>query len=315
MDIMTQKVIMFAMVIALSYAAAKIGWLGENVRNGLSRLIIKFTAPLMIFTSISSLEYDENLVSESITIVIMSFTIVLLLVLAGKAYAKAARLDEKTKGVQVALMSFGNVAFLAYPLLESVFGPIGVFYGAFYHLANDTCFWTIGVASIDYKNTLSKKERILKIFNQNILAIFLGVISYMTRINLPTLVFQTLSELGQTTVYLSLVFLGTTMAGVDIKNTYKKLSIYVVVIFKMIIAPLAVAVILSRVYSFGLSNTAIIAVVLQISMPVMTFVAILANELSCNYKYAAETVFVTTVISLVTMPVILRIITYLLQNN
>jgi hypothetical protein len=37
---MTQKVIMFAMVIALSYAAAKIGWLGENVRNGLSRLII-----------------------------------------------------------------------------------------------------------------------------------------------------------------------------------------------------------------------------------------------------------------------------------
>lgn len=312
MDIMIEKVIMFAIIITVSFIAAKAGWLNDNVREGLSKLIIKITAPLMIFTSFASLEFKVSLLIESGKIVIIAFTIVSLLILIGKLYAKKAKLDEKTRGVQIALMSFGNVAFLAYPLFEAVFGAIGVFYGAFYHLANDTYFWTVGVSQIDYKNKQSRKERLIKLVNQNMVAIILGIIAFLFQFRFPPVIFEPLVGLGRTTVYLSLVFIGTTMATVDIRKTYKKLSIYAVVIIKMIIMPAIVAFILTKVYSFGLTEIAISAIVLQVSMPCMIIVAIMANELEGNYKYASETVFVTTLISLVTMPMILKLIEYLL---
>lgn len=308
MELMVEKVIMFAIIIAISFISTKIGWINETVRGGLSRLIIKVTAPLMIFTSISNLGYDLSLIWESITIVAMALVCVTVLFYIGVVYAKAAKLDEKTKGVQVALMAFGNVAFLAYPLLEAVFGPIGVFYGAFYHLVNDTCFWSVGVAKIDYKGKQSKKERIAGIFSNNMIAIILGLVFFVLQIKLPPALFNPLAGLGGTTVYLSLVFVGATMATVDINKTYKKLSIYAIVFFKMLVIPVIVAFILTNIYSFGLTYEAICAVVLQISMPCMIIVSIMANELGGNYKYAAEAVFVTTVASLVTMPVMLFII-------
>ncbi|MCK9479520.1 MAG: AEC family transporter [Firmicutes bacterium] len=309
---MIDKVIMFAIIIAVSFTATKLGWLDDKVRDGLSRFIIKVTAPLMIFTSIASLEYEKTLVKEAVAIVLIALAVILFLVAIAKTYVRVAQLDEKTKGVQVAIMSFGNVAFLAYPLFKAVFGAIGIFYGAFYHVVNDITFWTIGFASIDYKSSLSKKERYRNIINQNSIAIVLGVVAFFTRFYISPVIFEPLEELGKTTVYLSLAFIGTTMASVDISKTYKKLSIYVAIIIKMLIVPIVVAFVLTNIYSFGLSTIAISVVVLQISMPVMTIVAISANEVGGNYKYASEAVFVTTVASLVTMPIILRIVHYFL---
>ncbi|NLB81520.1 MAG: hypothetical protein GX800_07920 [Clostridiaceae bacterium] len=314
MDIMIEKVIMFAIIIAISFIATKIGWLGENVREGLSRFIMKVAAPLMLFTSIAALDFDSTLIREAAAIVLISLVVIVLLVLIAKAYVRFARLDEKTRGVQISVMSFGNVAFIAYPLFEAVFGVIGIFYGAFYHIINDIFFWSIGAVNIDYKRSQSKKEMIKKIFSNNLIAVLLGLAALLTQFRLPAIIFGTLEKLGGTTLYLSLSFIGATMATVDIGKTYKKLSIYVAVFVKMIIVPIVVAFILTKVYSFGLSRVAISVVVLQIAMPVMTVIAITANEVGANYKYASEVVFMTTIISLVTMPIIMKITQYFLMN-
>ncbi|OQB16088.1 MAG: Membrane transport protein [Firmicutes bacterium ADurb.Bin193] len=291
MDMMINKVIMFAIIIAVSFTATKVGWLGENVRDGLSRFIIKVTAPLMIFSSIAGLEFKKSLLFEAGIILVMSFAIVFALILLGRLYVKKSNLGEKTRGVQVALMTFGNVAFIAYPLFEAVFGAVGVFYGAFYHLANDTTFWVLGVSEIEgQKGTKPVGMRLKNVMNPNSAAIALGVICFLFQVKFPPVIYDPLVGLGKTTVYLSLAFVGTAMAWVDLRNTLKKASIYAIVLVKMILAPAAAALILTKVFSFGLTVTAISAVVLQISMPCMILVSIMANELERDYKYASEAV-------------------------
>ena len=87
MDIMIEKVIMFAVIIAVSFIAAKIGWLNDNVREGLSKLIIKVTAPLMIFSSIAGLEFEASLITQAGTILLLAYAVVFSLILIGKFYA------------------------------------------------------------------------------------------------------------------------------------------------------------------------------------------------------------------------------------
>ena len=308
MDVMIEKVILFAIIIGISFIATKLKWFSDNVRDGLSRVIIKVTAPLLIFTSIAGLEADQTLFTEALTIAVISFVIIASLIGIGKLYTKNSSLDEKTTGVQVALMTFGNVVFIAFPIFQSLYGAKGIFYAAFYHLINDMFLWTVGVKLIDYKSNLSKKQIILNVINNNTVAIFLGLICLTYKVKFPPIIYNPIVGLGQTTVYLSLLFIGTTMAAVNVRETYKKLSIFVVVLVKMIIVPIAVALILFKVFSFGLSAMAMSVIVLQVAMPAMTIVAIIANELGVNYKYAAETVFVTTLISLFTLPLMLKII-------
>ena len=308
MDIMIEKVIMFAIIIGISFIATKLKWFSDNVRDGLSRVIIKVTAPLLIFTSIAGLSTDKTLFTEAVTIALISFVVISSLIGLGKLYANNSSLDEKTTGVQVALMTFGNVVFIAFPIFQALYGAKGIFYAAFYHLINDLFLWTIGVKLIDYKSNLSKKQIILNVINNNTIAIFLGLICLVFKVQFPPIIYNPIVGLGQTTVYLSLLFIGTTMAAVDVKQTYKKLSIFIVVLVKMILVPIIVALVLFKVFSFGLSTMAMSVIVLQVAMPAMTIVAIIANELGVNYKYAAETVFVTTLLSLLTLPAMLKII-------
>lgn len=302
---MIEKVIMFAIIIGISFIATKLNWFSDNVRDGLSRVIIRVTAPLLIFTSIAGLEADQTLFTEALTIAGISIVIIASLIGIGKLYVSNSSLDEKTTGVQVALMTFGNVVFIAFPIFQSLYGAKGIFYAAFYHLINDMFLWTVGVKLIDYKSNLSKKQIILNVINNNTVAIFLGLICLIFRVKFPPIIYNPIVGLGQTTVYLSLLFIGTTMAAVNVRETYKKFSIFVAVLVKMIIMPIIVGLILFK-FGFGLSIMAMSVIVLQVAMPSMTIVAIIANELGVNYKYAAETVFVTTLFSLFTLPLILN---------
>ncbi len=310
MNAMIDSVIMFAIIIAVSFAATKVGWLGVTVRDGLSRLIIKVAAPLMIFTSISRLEYKPSLLAEAGMIAVLAFGMIFVLLRIARFYVRRSSMKPETKGVQVAVMSFGNVAFIAYPLFAAVFGAVGVFYAAFYHIVNDVCFWFIGAPGIDYKNAqkLSKKAQLLHLVNPMTVSIFLGVLFFLLQIKIPETLYKPLSGLGQTTVYLSLVFVGVVMAEVDIRETFKKLSIYTAVLVKMLVMPALAALVLTKVFSFWLTYTAVCVVVLQMAMPCMTIIAIVANEVEGDYKYAAAAVFAMTVISLVTMPLILKLI-------
>jgi len=305
---MIEKVIMFAIIIAISFIATKLKWFSDNVRDGLSRVIIRVTAPLLIFTSIAGLEADNTLYTEALTIACISIFIILSLIGIGKLYVSKSSLDEKTTGVQVALMTFGNVVFIAFPIFQSLYGAKGIFYAAFYHLINDMFLWTIGVKLIDYKSNLSKKQIILNVINNNTVAIFLGLVCLIFKVKFPPIIYNPIVGLGQTTVYLSLLFIGTTMAAVNVRETYKKFSIFVAVFVKMIVVPIVVALILFKVFSFGLSTMAMSVIVLQVAMPGMTIIAIIANELGVNYKYAAETIFVTTLVSLFTLPLMLKIL-------
>jgi len=299
---------MFAIIIAISFIATKLKWFSDNVRDGLSRVIIRVTAPLLIFTSIAGLEADNTLYTEALTIACISIFIILSLIGIGKLYVSKSSLDEKTTGVQVALMTFGNVVFIAFPIFQSLYGAKGIFYAAFYHLINDMFLWTIGVKLIDYKSNLSKKQIILNVINNNTVAIFLGLVCLIFKVKFPPIIYNPIVGLGQTTVYLSLLFIGTTMAAVNVRETYKKFSIFVAVFVKMIVVPIVVALILFKVFSFGLSTMAMSVIVLQVAMPGMTIIAIIANELGVNYKYAAETIFVTTLVSLFTLPLMLKIL-------
>ena len=312
--IMQEKVIFVAIIMAIGFGMIKLKIIDISVKDALSRIIIRITAPLLIFTGMAGREYNQQLLNEAFTMFGIGAVVIVCLLMIGTAYGRLDKsLDETTRGVQTALMTFGNVSFLAYPIFDGMFPETGIFLASFYVLANDVIFWTVGTTQLNYKVKSSIKDVMLKIFNPNTVAILLGVAFYLLQIKIPGMIFEPLKGLGGTTVFLSLLFIGITIGTIDVGNMLKKHPLYIAAAIKMIIIPALMALFLIRVFNFGLSNEAMIILILEAAMPIMTLVAIVSNEMKVNYKYAAEGVFFTTILSLITLPFMVKFVEYLID--
>lgn len=298
---MLDKVIMFGLILGIGALVMSTKRIGENVRDALPSLILQVTAPLMIYSSISKLAPSSSLLGESLTVTAIGFVIMISQLFIANLYVKTRKLSSDRRGIQVALMTFGNVIFLAYPLINAMYGETGILYSMFFYLSSDALFWTIGTIEITNKKG-SLKGMLHHVFtNPVFIAFVLGLLSMVTGIRFPEWLAKPLAGLGDTTTYIALLFIGMTLPLVNFKSMLKSLDVYIVILLKLIIYPIIVSIILFKVYNFGLSSVAISCIVLQVAMPCMTTITVLAKEYEQDFKYSVGVVFISTAASLLTL--------------
>ncbi len=99
------------------------------------------------------------------------------------------------------------------------------------------------------------------------------------------------------------MFIGATLAGISLGDALKRPQIYVLSVVKMIIAPVLVMLAIRSLH-LGLSTAAQGALVFQTAMPCQTIFAVIASEYGLDTGYAAEIIFITTVFSAVSLPLV-----------
>ncbi len=301
-NVIVNPIIKLFIAIFIGFVSAKTGYLKENVRVVISKVIVNITLPLMIFTSLLSKELSGDTVVNSAVSAITCLVVMTVLYILGILTAKIFRLKEPTKTLHAVLSASGNVGFLGYPVVGAVFGAEARFFAIIYGMVNDLLFWTLGIYLINRKTEKEKSDKAYKkLLNPNTIAFLIGIPMLFLKVKLPPILNESLSGIGETTTYLSMIFIGMTLATIDIKKIYKRVSMIAPVVIKMVIAPIVTAFLLIK---WGINPLTIGAVVLQIAMPAQTVTSIVAMEAGSDEKYAAEYIFFSTLISLVTLPLV-----------
>jgi hypothetical protein len=238
-------------------------------------------------------------------IFILAFLNLAILYIIGKISSRIARLKGDQEIIHTLHTMFGNIVFLAFPLLDALFpGGIGIFYGAIYQLASNTITFTYGVFKL---STGTHKSGWKSLFNSNFIALTLGVIILIFSIKMPSPVMVAFEGLGKCTGPLSMVYIGAMLAGLNIRKAIFNPSIYLLSFNKLIFGPMALAV----AYFFGLkllgieiSKVAFYVLILQAAMPCQTIIVVLSHRYNSDYQLAGANLFVSTVLSIFTLPVI-----------
>ena len=79
---------------------------------------------------------------------LVSIVVVAFLFAVGTVTSKISKMDKSRAIMHRCMTCFGNVVFMAFPLIQALYGAEGLLYAAIYELANDTCLWTLGVYQI-----------------------------------------------------------------------------------------------------------------------------------------------------------------------
>ena len=202
---------------------------------------------------------------------------------------------------------FVNTGYVGFPILYSIYGNEGIVYGSIFNIFFVILVWTYGV--ILYKGNLQKndlKQEIKKILlNPSILAVCAGIILMILNLQLPDALLFSIKSIGNITGPLSMIIIGVIISDVKIKKYIKEWTIYYGVFIKLILIPLIVY--LSSLL-LGETSKVINTVIIMSAMPASAMTSILADTYHKEKDYAAVIVSATTLLSLISVTLLLKII-------
>ena len=132
------------------------------------------------------------------------------------------------------------------------------------------------------------------------------LVIFLTGIPLPDLLVETSEMVGDITSPLSMLVLGSTVAMYPLKESLKDVRCYVFSLFRLFIIPLIVLAV-CRGIQLDPFYTGI--AVLSCAMPVASMVLMIANQYGGNTEAISRNILVTTVLSVITIPLIAAILT------
>ena len=307
--IFAQILILFILA-AIGFISGKTGYLPEKSGNIVSKLVMRITMPALIFSKMVSADFSADTYFDGFKLAAIAAVSLLLVFAITRPFTKLMKIPDKSRNVYCMQALFGNVIFFAFPLFQALFGDIGVLYALFFNMGNDILLWTLGVYLAGKHKGGGFAGAIKHIFNINMIAFIIGLVFVLTGWNDKLnggIIYQTTDMIGKATSPLSMIFVGLVMAGAKgvFKNFGKKMLSVVLTLQKQLVVPILAGLIMFVAVKQGLISDVIMMVaVMQLAMPIGTLTVSIAAEYDSDYEMAADNVFVSTLFSIITLPLI-----------
>lgn len=291
---------LFALVV-VGYLAGKLGYLGGDFDRQLSRLVINITCPALILSSAMTGELpDRRFILPLLLISVITYIVLAIIAFLLPRYLTRRKEDEGSIGF--ALM-FGNVGFMGYPVVASIFGHEAVFYAAVLNVVNTFAVFTIGTILITGKGEV-EGERFQKkvLYSTPMLAAYLTMAIVALEIdNIPEAISQPLTMLGNITVPAALLIIGSSMSQLPLRALMGNFTVYATALFRLAILPIAVYYLCLLM---GFSRFVVNINTVVIAMPVATYGTILCLKHQKDTTIITEVTFITTLLSMLTIPLL-----------
>jgi malate permease and related proteins len=295
-NIFNQVIVLF-LIMLIGYGASKRGIIDKRVNKGLTELLMNITLPAMIIVSFNY-SYSEEMLLKSMTL--LGYSIVIHLTLTVFSKVIYFRYPDNMKGSARFMTIFSNCGFMGYPIIESVYGKEGVFYAAIFNIPFNILIWTIGVALFTNRKDLKNIKSI--ILNPGIVSVAIGLVFFVFSIKLPVPIYNTLDLVGRITTPLSMIVIGAMLGEISLKEIFIGKELYYASFIRLIVVPLAGLAIFKY---FGVEGMLLGIPVLILAMPGAANTALIAEKYGSNSIFASRAVFLTTVLSLLTIPLVI----------
>ena len=294
---------LFALVV-VGYVAGKLGYLGGDFDRQLSRLVINITCPALILSSAMTGELPDR--EYILPLLLISTLTYLVLTGAGFLLPRYLTKDRSVQGPIGFALIFGNVGFMGYPVVASIFGHEAVFYAAVLNVVNTFAVFTIGTILIN--GASSEKERFEKkvLYSTPMLAAYLTMAIVALRIdNIPEAISQPLTMLGNITVPAALLIIGSSMSQLSLRTMLGNRTVYATTLLRLALLPVGVHFLMRLV---GFDPFVVNINTLVIAMPVATYGTILCLKYGKDTTMITEVTFITTLVSMVTIPLLVTLL-------
>lgn len=201
---------------------------------------------------------------------------------------------------------YGNCGYMGLPLIESIVGSEGIFYGSAVIITFQVFTFTHGVWLMNRGKAENKAKIDFKkiIINPGVLAVIAGLPMFLMKIDLPNVILSPIRSISSMNSPLAMLIFGTYIANTSFKSMIKHPKILGVCAFKLILMPLAM---IFGLKLFGIGGALGSTLVVISSTPPANNTIMFASKYDQDVSLASQTVAFVSFLSIFTMPVMIAL--------
>lgn len=280
---------------AVGFGCRKAGIFNDVARDKLTDFVVFVTLPCMIFESFNMAFSLESLKQGALALLIaVGMSCVALLL--GKVLYNRFPYEEKSILQYGTLVS--NSGFAGLPVVSGAYGDEGLFLGSLSIIPTRILMWSAGISLFTRADAKQAVKKVL--LNPGIIAVEVGLVRMLFQIPLPHFVDTAVDNLGGCTSPMAMALVGAILVDVPLKTVFDLKSFYLVAVRQFLLPGICLAALrLLHVDPLTIGVSVVIT-----GMPIGSTTAILAQKYVADAKFASKCVFISTLTSLVTVPIL-----------
>lgn len=304
MLVIFEKMALLVIILALGYICAKTKLVGPEFNKGLSKMVLNVFLAGMILSSV--INKDLDMTKGDMLFGIGMLTVMQLICLAvGYITPAAMRINNGDKGMYRLVTSFSNLGFMGVPVIAAVYGENAIFFASLGNIPFSILLYTVGVMFLQHGSDKKEKLNLKSMINVPIIATVIATVIFMFEIPMPLIVEDVTGMLSDACIPLSMMCIGLSLGNVSIKDAFIHPRIYGMNFMRLLVAPIAVWFVLR----FFITDIVMLgSIVIVAACPPAVVCAILGMDYGRDGVEASETIFVGTVLSMFTIPLLISLL-------
>lgn len=293
--ILIKQILVMLAMMSVGVILYKIGQIDEKGVGQLSNLALYVATPCVVIQALA-IPFDSEKISTGLVVILFFLVIfVVSVIIARFGCGRADRVGQFA-------VVFSNSGFVGIPLIQGILGDEYVFYVTMTMVAGTLVFWTYGV----YLMSGSKDEVSVKkiLTNPNLVAVVIGLVLFLAPIELPYVVERTLAGMANMNTGLGMVILGATLGASNIGLMIRDTRLYKAIALRLVAVPLVcIPILMLMPVPFEVRMVMMIIA----AAPAASATSMLALKYGADYSYGTGLSIGTTIISMLSMPVVLAL--------
>lgn len=299
--ILHQFLNMFILIL-VGFILRKTNVVADSAVESFSNIVLYVSTPALIINSFQMPFTGEFLTEMKVFIILTIVTNVLAIILA-------IMLCQNRKDWQY-LIAFGNTSFIGIPLVASLFGSREVVLMSLYVSLGNLFIWTYGISLFTGKLGKDSLKKIL--LHPSNVALLIGFLFAFKLLPLPTMVFEITEILAGMNLPIIMIVLGCYFTEINLKTILKDKMMLGVTFYRLILVPFIMMGCLTVLNVVDLNSYLVL--VIAHATPGATLAAVFAKKAKMDAEFSIGFILISTLLSIVTLPLIMEVAKYLYQT-
>ncbi|MDD4200607.1 MAG: AEC family transporter [Eubacteriales bacterium] len=278
----------------------KKSFISVDQSDGINFIVVNMAWPCLVIDAMQ-IKFSTEIFHQTLYLFLICSIIFAVLIIASIPISRLIRLSKTKQYLSMFMLIFGNTGFIGLPVVKALYGTEALFFAAIIELVNDVLLFTIGMALIQLSAGTKLTLNVRQLISPGLIGVILGLTFFLTNVQFPDVIGAPIEFVGNLTTPLSMFIIGFQLGGLSIKELLSSWQIYVITACKLLIAP-SVALIVVSFFTgeFTLMEKTLI---ISFAMPVASCAALFSQQYRGEQKMATQTVMLTTLLSIITIPV------------
>lgn len=300
MVLLQQMGILFVYMM-IGYVACKKEYFDQEFGKKLSWLVVNVANPMLAISAVVNNEEQIAKKDFYVTILLAICFYAFFLILA-QILPRLIGVQKSDIGVYKMMTTFNNIGFMGFPVIAAAYGNGALIYAVPFSIMFNILCYTWGIQTLCGGGEKGNWKRIINI---GTISGIISIVLFFMQIPVPKMICSLSAGLSNLTGPLSMLVIGISIAAMELKDLFTDVKLLKFALIKLLAVPVAAMLLVCQV----IDNQLICEVFLvMMATPAASMCAILSQQYGGDYELAAKGVALTTILSVVTMPIVSEIV-------